>query len=141
MTTWRETTNERDPLTKHGEWTWDIPLLEHSVGSAGYTVTFDPSEEKWHGTFWHGNRGHYVDGYAVIHKTKESAQASCHRHFLRLLAALTAVVIPELPVTECSPCAAGMNSFTDPDTGKKMHARNGVVDICPAQGKPGEPRG
>lgn len=38
---------------------------------------------------------------------------------------------PELK-TECSLCASGMNSFTDPATGKKMHARNGVVSLCSA---------
>lgn len=30
----------------------------------------------------------------------------------------------------CGLCAAGMNSFIDPDTGNSMHARNGVVTIC-----------
>lgn len=35
--------------------------------------------------------------------------------------------------TQCSLCATGMNSFTDPDTGKKMHARNGTVVLCSAQ--------
>jgi hypothetical protein len=34
---------------------------------------------------------------------------------------------------ECGLCAEGMNSFTDPDTGKKMHARNGVVTVCTAE--------
>lgn len=100
MSAWRETTNKRDPLSKHGEWSWDIPMLENSVGSAGYTVTYDPYDAKFRGQFWHGNQGYYVDGYAVIHKTKESAQGSCHQHFLRLIAALSAVVIPELQVSE-----------------------------------------
>ena len=34
--------------------------------------------------------------------------------------------------SRCGLCAEGMNSFTDPDTGKKMHARNGVVTVCTA---------
>lgn len=35
--------------------------------------------------------------------------------------------------TECGLCAAGMNSFTDPDTGIRIHARNGTVTPCSAQ--------
>lgn len=35
--------------------------------------------------------------------------------------------------TECSLCASGMNSFTDPNTGKIMHARNGAVVPCSAE--------
>jgi len=33
----------------------------------------------------------------------------------------------------CGLCTEGMNSFTDPDTGKKMHARNGVVTVCTSE--------
>lgn len=34
--------------------------------------------------------------------------------------------------TKCSQCAEGMNSFTDPDSGNVVHARNGVVVLCSA---------
>jgi len=34
---------------------------------------------------------------------------------------------------ECALCAEGMNSFADPATGNRMHARNGVVTVCTAQ--------
>ena len=40
---------------------------------------------------------------------------------------------PTVGETGCSLCAMGMNSFTDPDTGNKMHARNGTVTLCSAQ--------
>jgi hypothetical protein len=33
----------------------------------------------------------------------------------------------------CALCAEGMNSFADPATGNRMHARNGVVTVCTAQ--------
>jgi hypothetical protein len=34
--------------------------------------------------------------------------------------------------TGCALCAEGMNSFIDPDTGNRMHARNGTVTLCSA---------
>jgi hypothetical protein len=34
------------------------------------------------------------------------------------------------PETGCGLCAMGMNSFIDPDTGNRMHARNGTVTLC-----------
>lgn len=33
----------------------------------------------------------------------------------------------------CALCAEGMNSFADPATGNRMHARNGLVTVCTAQ--------
>ncbi len=33
----------------------------------------------------------------------------------------------------CSLCAFGMNSFIDPDTGNRIHVRNGVARLCSAQ--------
>lgn len=45
---------------------------------------------------------------------------SCHKH------------IPEK--AGCALCAEGMNSFSDPTTGNRMHARNGVVTVCTGPG-------
>jgi DNA-directed RNA polymerase subunit RPC12/RpoP len=38
----------------------------------------------------------------------------------------------------CALCAEGMNSFADPATGNRMHARNGVVTVCTAQNGDGK---
>jgi hypothetical protein len=39
---------------------------------------------------------------------------------------------PASEKAECALCAEGVNSFSDPTTGNRMHARNGVVTVCSA---------
>jgi hypothetical protein len=60
-----------------------VPAIEHSVGSAGYTVRQDTSG-LWLVTWWHGNRGHAVESEMTEARAKAAAQA----HFDMLVSAL-----------------------------------------------------
>jgi hypothetical protein len=60
-----------------------VPAIEHSVGSAGYTVRQDMSG-LWIVTWWHGNRGHAVESEMTEVRAKAAAQA----HFDMLVSAL-----------------------------------------------------
>lgn len=60
-----------------------VPAIEHSVGSAGYTVRQDTSG-LWIVTWWHGNRGHAVESEMTETRAKGAAQ----EHFDMMVCAL-----------------------------------------------------
>ena len=60
-----------------------VPAIEHSVGSAGYTVRCDTSG-LWCVTWWHGNRGHAIESEMTETRAKAAAQA----HFDLMVRAL-----------------------------------------------------
>ena len=60
-----------------------VPAIEHSVGSAGYTVRQDTSG-LWIVTWWHGNRGHFVES----EMTETRAKAAAQEHFDMMVCAL-----------------------------------------------------
>ena len=60
-----------------------VPAIEHSVGSAGYTVRQDTSG-LWCVTWWHGNQGHPIESEMTEAKAKATAQV----HFNMMVCAL-----------------------------------------------------
>jgi hypothetical protein len=80
---WIETTDEHDPLSCRGEYSCDIPWLQHSIngGMAYYSVRKDISGI-WESMFWHGNRGHFVSRS----NTEIEAKAECLEHLKRMYA-------------------------------------------------------
>ena len=60
-----------------------VPAIEHSVGSAGYTVRRDMSGI-WNVSWWHGNRGYSVGSEITEAMAKAAAQA----HFDMLVRSL-----------------------------------------------------
>lgn len=93
---WIETTNKnpKDPLTKNGQWSLYISCLEgcDTKTSAHYTITFDRFTSRWRTTWWHGNRGHYVNSLNN-YKTKEEAKAACNIHFKSLVKELLNILL------------------------------------------------
>ena len=81
---WIETTDEYNPLSCRGEYSCDIPWLQHTTngGMAYYSVRKDISG-LWESKFWHGNRGHYVSKPS---KTEIEAKAECLKHLKRMYA-------------------------------------------------------
>lgn len=81
---WINTTNNKDPLCKDGEFTCYQPWLSHSVGNmqARYTVRLNRFSEKWEPMWWHGNRGHGVG----VHEcdTRVQAETACLVHLYEM---------------------------------------------------------
>lgn len=51
-----------------------VPLLEHSVGDAGFTIRKDDIDGSFGLIWWHGNRGHHLGCFADISDAKNAAQ-------------------------------------------------------------------
>ena len=68
----------------------EVPVLEHSVGPAGFEVYRYPSCDgsfSWVCMFWHGNQGHSIPGYkgARQMKNRREAQEAAQLHLDKLV--------------------------------------------------------
>lgn len=86
---WRETTEEGDPRTRHGEWTCEQPWLEYDTNgkAACYTIRRCIYAGKWEPRWWHGSMEYRV-GQQWAYKTFKEAETECRKHLLTIYIAL-----------------------------------------------------
>lgn len=79
---WKETTDINDPLSRRGEYRFNLPWLEHSTnGGAAYCSVRKNLEGLWETCFFHGNMGHTI-GEPVV--SVEDAKDQCMDHLEKM---------------------------------------------------------
>ena len=90
---WKDTTDPKDPLTKHGQWTFTIEIdtLTMHFKPMHYTVRLDlfqQTAQQWDASVWIGNQGKRVaDRY---YSSKEEAMEACTDHLEQCATSLQA---------------------------------------------------
>lgn len=86
---WKETTDQRDPTIKDGEWSLELPWLKSNYAPSRLSIRRDRSY--FVTCFWHGNQGHDFDGH-WHYLDLDSAKEGCSKYVKKMLAELAEFV-------------------------------------------------